>query len=389
MIFPQQVDVLVVGAGPTGLALACTLQQAGVDVLALDAVAQGANTSRAAVVHARTLEVLESLDVTRRLVAEGCVVPVFTVRDRLRLLARVDFSGLPSAYPYTLMLPQSRTEAILGDRLVELGGQVYRPWKADTVTATTNGATVTMVGPQGQRHSIQARYVVGADGVHSTVREAAEIGFTGGRYTQSFVLADIRMDWPLPPEEVQLFFSPSGLVVVAPLPGGSHRVVATVDSAPREVTAADVQALLDERGPGRAHVVEVLWGSRFQIHHRVADSYRKGPLLLAGDAAHVHSPAGGQGMNIGIHDAVDLGETLAAVLRHGASDEALDQYQERRRPIALGVVSLTDRATRLATLTNPAARSIRNAAIALAGRIPAVQRRLARQLAELPVDGTR
>lgn len=383
-MFLQQVEVVVVGAGPTGLALACSLRQAGVEVLAVDAVAQGANTSRAAVVHARTLEVLEGLDVTRRLVAQGCVVPVFTVRDRSRVLARVEFSGLPTAYPYTLMLPQSRTEAVLAHRLIELGDQVHRPWKAETVTANTDGATVQLSGPQGERRSVKAQYVVGADGLHSTVRQAAGITFTGGQYDQSFLLADVRLDWPLPAQEVQLFFSPSGLVVVAPLPGGSHRVVATVDTATEEVTAAHVQGLLDQRGPGRAQINDVLWGSRFRVHHRVADSYRAGPLLLAGDAAHVHSPAGGQGMNIGIQDAVDLGETLTAVLRGGAPDDALNHYQARRRPIALRVVTLTDRATRLATLSSPAARTARNIAIALASRVPVAQHRLARQLAQLP-----
>lgn len=383
-MFAQQVEVVVVGAGPTGLALGCSLRQAGVHVLVVDAVAQGANTSRAAVVHARTLEVLEGLDVTQKLVAQGCVVPVFTVRDRSRVLARVEFSGLPSAYPYTLMLPQSHTEAILAARLIELGGHVHRPWKAETVTARANGATVQLTGPQGERRRVEAQFVVGADGLHSTVRQAAGIGFRGGQYAQSFLLADVRMDWPLPRQEVQLFFSPSGLVVVAPLPGGSHRVVATVDPATDGVTAAKVQALLDLRGPGGARVNDVLWGSRFRVHHRVAESYRSGSLLLAGDAAHVHSPAGGQGMNIGIQDAVDLAETLTAVLRGSAPDDALNLYQSRRRPIALRVVTFTDRATRVATLSHPAARTVRNTVIAVAGRVPAVERRLARQLAELP-----
>jgi 2-polyprenyl-6-methoxyphenol hydroxylase-like FAD-dependent oxidoreductase len=383
-MLPQQVQVIVVGAGPTGLAVACILRQAGVEVLALDQAAEGTNTSRAAVVHARTLEVLDELDVTRRLVAEGCVVPVFTVRDRARVLARIQFGTLPTAYPYTLMLPQSRTEAILNERLAELGGRVQRPYTATEVTTAHDGATLAVAGPDGQRQSVQARYVVGADGMHSSIREAAGITFTGGRYAQSFVLADVRMDWPLSPQEVQLFFSPAGLVVVAPLPGGHHRVVATVDSAPEHITQPDVQTLLDQRGPGRGRVHKVVWASRFRVHHRVADAYRRGPVLLAGDAAHVHSPAGGQGMNTGIQDAVDLGHTLCDVLREGAADAALDGYQERRRPVAQRVVALTDRVTHVATLTSPIARFGRNATINLFGRIPAVQQRLALQLAELP-----
>ena len=215
------------------------------------------------------------------------------------------------------------------------------------------------------------------------VRTSAGIGFTGDRYDASFVLADAQLDWPLPADEVQLFFSPEGLVVVAPLPGGRHRIVATLDQAPETPNATLVQGVLDERGPGGVHVREVAWSSRFRVQHRLADHYRSGSLFLAGDAAHVHSPAGGQGMNTGIQDAVDLGHTLVEVLSGQAADAALDGYQQRRRPVAEQVVRLTDRATRLATLQGHLPRSARNLAMSVASRIPAVQRRLALQVAEL------
>jgi 2-polyprenyl-6-methoxyphenol hydroxylase-like FAD-dependent oxidoreductase len=384
MTLPKKVDVVVVGAGPTGLTTACTLRAANLDVLVLDQVAEGANTSRAAVIHARTLEVLDELDVTPRLVAEGCVVPTFTVRDRQRVLARLDFSDLPTPYPYTLMLPQSRTEAILADRLAELNGCVYRPWTVTYIDDTAIGALVTVSDANGVSETVHARYVVGADGLNSVVRTSAGIGFSGDSYNASFVLADIQLDWPLPTDEVQLFFSPAGLVVVAPLPAGRHRIVATVDQAPETPSAGLVQSLLDERGPGGAHVGDLAWSSRFRVQHRLADTYRNGSLLLAGDAAHVHSPAGGQGMNTGIQDAVDLGHTLIDVLSGQAGDTALDGYQQRRRPVAEQVVRLTDRATQLATLQGRVPRAGRNLAMAVASRIPAVQRRIAIQIAELP-----
>ena len=383
MKLPRKVDVVVVGAGPTGLTLACTLRSANVDVLVLDKVPEGANTSRAAVIHARTLEVLDELDVTTRLVTEGVIVPIFTVRDRERVLARLDFSQLPTPYPYTLMLPQSRTEAIMAARLAELDGCVQRPWTVTAVAETALGAAVTASDPNGVSQTVQARYVVGADGLNSVVRTSAGIGFSGDSYNVSFVLADIQLDWPLPTDEVQLLFSPAGLVVVAPLPGGRHRIVATVDDAPETPSAGLIQSLLDERGPHGAHVGDLAWSSRFRVQHRVADSYRSGSMLLAGDAAHVHSPAGGQGMNTGIQDAVDLGHTLIDVIRGDAADSALDGYGERRRPIAQQVVRLTHRATRLATLKGRIPRSGRNLAIAVASRIPAVQRGLAMQVAEL------
>jgi 2-polyprenyl-6-methoxyphenol hydroxylase-like FAD-dependent oxidoreductase len=202
-------------------------------------------------------------------------------------------------------------------------------------------------------------------------------------YEESFTLADVRLRGEIPVDEVILFWAKAGLTVVAPLPGDIFRIVAPVTDAPENPSAPFIQQLLDDRGlgAGRMVVTDVIWGSRFRIHHRVADTYRAGRLLLAGDAAHVHSPAGGQGMNLGIQDAVALADALAAVLG-GAPDSVLDNYSTARRPIAQQVVEMTDRLTRLATLPPPA-RPIRNAGIGLAGRVPLVQRALAMRLSGL------
>jgi 2-polyprenyl-6-methoxyphenol hydroxylase-like FAD-dependent oxidoreductase len=173
------------------------------------------------------------------------------------------------------------------------------------------------------------------------------------------------------------------LTVVAPLPDGSYRIVAPVSDAPESPSVELIQQLLDTRGSGadRMVVTDVTWGSRFRIHHRVADTYRAGRLLLSGDAAHVHSPAGGQGMNLGIQDAVALADALARVLA-GEPDSVLDDYSEARRPIAQQVVEMTDRLTRLATLPR-AARPVRNAFIGMVGRVPSVRRALAMRLSGL------
>ena len=380
---PASTDVVIVGAGPTGLSLACVLAAEGISFVLVDQLAEGANTSRAAVVHARTLEVLEELKVTDRLRAEGHVVPRFTLRDRDRVLATIDFDQLRTRYPYTLMVPQNVTEAILLGRLRELGTDVYRPYAANELGQDANGVSVTVATDGRHSQTVRARYLVGADGMHSRVRERAAIGFTGVRYEQSFMLADVRMSWPLHADEVMLFLSPDGLVVVAPLPGGRHRIVATLDDAPERPGMADVQRLLDTRGPVTepARVHEIVWGSRFLVHHRLADRYRAGRILLAGDAAHVHSPAGGQGMNTGIQDAVALGRALAAVLGGRADETRLDQYERTRRPVAERVVSFTDRATRMATLRTAGSRAMRNAAISVISRIPPVRRWLANELA--------
>jgi 2-polyprenyl-6-methoxyphenol hydroxylase-like FAD-dependent oxidoreductase len=372
-------DVLVVGAGPTGLALATSLIARNVRTMVVDQLAAGANTSRAAVVNARSLEVLEQLDVARRLVKEGHQAPRFTIRDGERTLIPIDFSVLPTGYPYSLMVPQSTTERLLLDRLTELGGTVVRPKTLTGIVQDTDGVTATF----DDGGTVRARYVVGADGIRSKVREAAGIGFEGGQYDESFALADVRLSGDVPVDEVILFWASAGLTVVAPLPGDVYRIVAPVTDAPENPSKQFVQQLLDDRGlgAGRMVVTDVIWGSRFRIHHRVADTYRAGRLLLAGDAAHVHSPAGGQGMNLGIQDAVALAGAVAAVLG-GAADTVLDDYSDARRPIAQQVVAMTDRLTRLATLPR-AARPIRNAAIGLAGRIPSVRRALALRLSGL------
>lgn len=372
-------DVLIVGAGPSGLTLAASLVKKGVATTVVDRQPAGANTSRAAVVNARTLEVLEDLDVARRLVKEGIQAPRFSIRDRARTLIPIDFSELPTDYPYSLMVPQSTTEKLLLDRLVELGGSVIRPKTLSSITQDADGVTATF----DDGDVIRARYAVGADGIHSTVREQAGIGFEGAVYDESFMLADVRLSGQAPLEEVILFWAKAGLTVVAPLPGGIFRIVAPVADAPEDPSARYIQQILDSRGSGagRMVVTDVVWGSRFRIHHRVADTYRAGRLLLSGDAAHVHSPAGGQGMNLGIQDAVALADALARVIG-GVPESTLDDYTAARRPIAQQVVEMTDRLTRLATLPR-AARPLRNAAIGLAGRVPLVRRALAMRLSGL------
>lgn len=371
-------DVLVVGAGPTGLTAAAALATRDVRVVVVDTLSKGQNTSRAAVVNARTLEVLEDLDVSRRMVKVGLIAPRFSMREGARVLISVDFSTLPTEYPYSLMISQADTELLLEERLNELGTEVIRPKSVTRVDQDQDGVTATFDDGE----TLRAHYVVGADGIHSTIREHAGIGFSGGEYAESFLLADVRLSGEAPDDEVILFYAKDGLNVLAPLPGGIWRIVAPMPDAPQVPSAALVQELLDTRGfgPGRSVVTELLWGSRFRIHHRVADSYRAGRILLAGDAAHVHSPAGGQGMNLGVTDAIALGKALADVL-HGGRD-ALDAYSASQLPKAQRVLTLTGRLTRIATLPRPL-RPIRNSAMRLAAHVPAARRQLAWRLSGL------
>jgi 2-polyprenyl-6-methoxyphenol hydroxylase-like FAD-dependent oxidoreductase len=375
---PFDTDVLIVGAGPTGLTLASALAACGVRATVIDRLAEGANSSRAAVVHARTLEVLEPLGVAPTLVERGLQARRFTIRDRDRVLVPIEFDKLPTSYPYTLMVSQAVTEQVLLERLLALGGRVLRPRQLVDLSQDESSATATL--DDGSR--LRARYLVGADGMHSRVRERAGIAFSGSSYGESFVLADVRLTGGVPAAEVILYFSPAGMVVVAPLPGGVHRIVATVADAPEQPDVPYVQSLLAARGPKRdpATVQEVLWGSRFRVHHRIADNYRAGRIVLAGDAAHVHSPAGGQGMNAGILDAMRLSEALFKALQGDAA--ALDSYGRERRPVAKQVVALADRLTRLATV-RPSFRGLRNLLLSTLARLPLFRRNLAWRLSGL------
>ena len=386
-MLPHETDVLIVGAGPTGLALAVTLQQAGVRPVIIDRLPAGQNTSRAAVIHAHTLEVLERIGVTDTLERRGLPLTRFALRDHDKALLELDFSMLPSRYAQILMIPQDETEAILAERLASLGGAIARGVAARHIETDASGAIVHLDTPEGER-SIRARYVVGGDGMHSVVRDAAGIAFDGEAYAGSFVLADVHMDWGLS-DEVTLFFSPEGMGVVAPLPGGHFRIVAPVEDAPHEPDIAFVQALLDARGPRAVpgRVRDVIWGSRFHVHHRLAARYRSGPLFLMGDAAHVHSPAGGQGMNTGIVDAVVLGQLLADVLNGKAPEGTLDLYEEKRRPAAEEVLALADRMTRIATVRSPVARVLRNLTLRIMGASPVFRRKLALNVSGLSRKG--
>lgn len=207
---PASTEVLIVGAGPTGLAVAVTLARAGVDFVLVDKLDQGQNTSRAAVIHAHTLDVLDEIGVAEPLAANGLKIAKFAIRDRDRVLIQTRFDTLPSQHPFLLMLPQDETEKIVADCLAKGGRKVHRGCRVDEVTQAGDGVRATISSEAGQQH-MAARYVVGADGMHSIVRDAANIAFTGQAYEDSFILADVAMEWGHGRDEVTLFFSPAGL----------------------------------------------------------------------------------------------------------------------------------------------------------------------------------
>lgn len=378
---PTKVDVLIVGAGPVGLTVAAALRRRGRSVLLIDQQAQGANTSRAAVIHAGTLEALDELGATPALLASGVRARRFSARDHKSVLLTIDFDRIPSRYPFALMCPQDRTEAILLDRLHVFGGDVVRPCALQDLVACDDGVTATLQC-EGQAHRVEAQWVVGCDGVRSTVRDRAHIAIEGGPYPENFVLADVRVTGAFDPHEVVLYLAADGMLLFAPLPDSRVRIVATVTEAPEHPSLKMVQGLLNDRTALDVTISETLWTGRFHIHYRVAATMLKVRVLLCGDAAHEHSPAGGQGMNTGIQDAVSLAGPLDEALA-GGDLAALQAWADQRRRNAKRMVAMTDRMTRAATVTSTPARVLRNAAMRLIGHLPPARNAIATRLAEV------
>jgi len=379
-------SVLVVGAGPSGLVAAIRLAELGVAVRIVDSATAPAPESRATLMHAATVEILAELGLETRLLEEGSRISAISLADSGRLLARMPFAGLDSRHPFALSIPQSATEALLIARLAELGHRVERGVRVDGVTR--RGRLLATSGTSGDGDTPWAAastYVIGADGRNSIVRRRAGIAFDGAAYDDDFVLADVELaPPPTPSDEARITLSPQGVTVLGRLPSGRYRIVATAPrggETPRTPDRAYLDELLRSRGIAARTAGTPAWSSRFRIGHHIARRFRSGNILLCGDAAHVHSPAAGQGMNTGIADAYDLAGCIAADIAGDVS--ALDGYERRRTRAARQVVALTDRLTRVALVRGQPARGIRNTAIRVLTRVPPLRRGLIRSVSGL------
>ncbi|PZF86090.1 FAD-dependent monooxygenase [Jiangella anatolica] len=362
----EVLDVLVVGAGPTGLALAATLRRYGVRFRVVDAALDRVHESRALAIQPRTLEVLAGLGVTGQLVAHGNR----TVRLRLHAGRRTvsmplfDIGLDDTAYPYLLFLSQAETERILVDHLAQHDIRPERGVELVGMEQHGDGVSCRLRSAGVAAEVVTARYVVGCDGAHSAVRTLTGIGFEGLAYPQTFVLADLEADG-IEPGAAHAFVGGRGILFFFPLatPVSWRILTMRPPDAPAPergaVTLSELQALVDAATTSPVRLHDPLWATDFRIANRGATRYRSGRVFLAGDAAHIHSPAGAQGMNTGIQDAVNLGWKLGLVATGRGSPALLDTYEPERAPVGRRVLRFTDRAFTIATSANPLIRTAR------------------------------
>jgi 2-polyprenyl-6-methoxyphenol hydroxylase-like FAD-dependent oxidoreductase len=382
----EQLDVLVVGAGPTGLTLAAQLQALGASLRIVDRQPDRVHESRALAVQPRTLELLRGLGLVQELLARGNDAVWVQLHAGGRTI-RIRLFGLgldDTAYPFLLFVSQAETEQVLNDHLATRGVQVERRVELVGFHADPTAVTCTLRHADGRTEQLRTRYLVGCDGAASNVRRGAGIPFQGGAYPQTFALADLEVDGGLDADTAYAFLGQEGLVFLFPLgrPAswrllGMHPTLQGKQE-PERPSLQELQALSDAFTGGRLRLRDPVWLTYFRLAHRHAARYRAGRVLLAGDAAHVHSPAGAQGMNTGIQDAWNLGWKLALVARGVAAEALLDSYDAERRPVGRSVVGFTDRAYAVATSTNPILRTLRTR---LVPRVLPLALRVARALA--------
>jgi 2-polyprenyl-6-methoxyphenol hydroxylase-like FAD-dependent oxidoreductase len=383
------VDVLVVGAGPVGLVASAELARRGVRVRVIDKQARPTDESRAVAIHARSLDMFDRMGIADELLSTGIKAIAMQLYAGRSKLFRVPLGGVDSAFPFTLTTAQTETERVLDEHLGSLGVTVDRGVELVALSQDSDTVHVTVRRDDGSTEEVSASWVLGADGAHSAVRKMVGTKLAGSFVGERFLLGDVDCEHSLDLATMHTFFSPEGPVIVLPMRDGRMRFLAQVHDAPdtpmnMHPTQDELQAVIDRR-IGGIKVVRSHWLTSFEIHHARVPAYRWGRVFLAGDAAHIHSPAGGQGMNTGMQDAFNLAWKLAAAINGEAGDTLLNSYEAERFPVSDQVIKFTDRLTRAGTLSGPP-RRIRDAVIRLLSHVPAAGRLMANNAEEVNIN---
>jgi 2-polyprenyl-6-methoxyphenol hydroxylase-like FAD-dependent oxidoreductase len=363
-------QVLITGAGPVGLTMAAELARYGVSTRIVDKAAARTDKSKALVLWSRTLELLDRAGCSEAFVAAGQKVVGANFIAGSKLIGGISIATVESPYRYALMLPQSETERLLEEHLNRLGVTVEREVEVISFAPNASGVTSVLRKADGQEEKLTTEWLIGCDGAHSVVRHGLGLSFAGDTLPSDWMLGDIHLKgYPFAETEMAIYWHEDGILVFFPISPGRFRVIADIGLSagahPTDPTLDQIQGVIDRRGPGGIVASDPIWISAFRINERKVSQYRSSRVFVAGDAAHVHSPAGGQGMNTGMQDAINLAWKLALVCRNSASDKLLDSYSIERSAIGDEVLKAAGRLTQVAVLKNHALQTVRN----LIGRI--------------------
>lgn len=378
-------DVLIVGAGPVGLFLACECARRGLRFRIAERHARQSGHSKALAIFPRTLEIFDMAGLAGPFCAAANRVNAIRVANARRTLAQIPFVPDNTTYPFIAMVPQDVTERLLVDALQRMGGAVEYQTAFVAAVQGTDSVSVTLDRP-GQSETLAARFVVGCDGARSAVRSALDLAFAGGEYEERFMLADIESNTAFAADEMQLCPNREGPLAIFPMSATRRRIVAMVQDAEGAVpTLAMTRRLLAERAPAGIEARALHWSSYFRIHHRRVARLREGRMFVAGDAAHIHSPFGGQGMNTGLQDVWNLAWKLDLALRGHGNEVLLDSYSAERIPVIKGVIETTHFLTRALGAPNRLAEVLRNVAIPVISRLAPFRHAMVQRLSELGI----
>lgn len=381
--------VLIVGAGPVGLTMAVELARYKVPVRIIDRMQERASTSRAVAIWPRTLELLDRSGSSADFIARGNKVTSANIFAGSKLLVQMSIEDVDSPYPFVLMLAQNETEALLEKRLATHGVRCELGAELKTFVQDDDGVTATIAGPDGRIETERFDWLVACDGSHSPVRHGVGLSFEGDTIDTDWGLGDFRISgFPFAVNELVTYWHNEGPLVFFPMEPDRYRLIAALGPSsgklPRQPSPDEFQAIVDQRAPVGIKLGEPIWTSAFRINERQVPTYRSGRIFLAGDAANVHSPAGGQGMNTGMQDAFNLAWKLALVVRGlSTSSTLLDSFSPERHAVGAEVISASGRLTKLALLNNPIAQDIRNVVGQFMLGLAPVKEKLEAQMTEL------
>ena len=381
-------QVLVAGSGPVGLTAALGLTLRGVPCRIIDKEKLASDKSKALVIHARTLELLEGMGVVEPFLEIGHKVNATNFLHGDQLLVHLNFDEMEGTYPFALMIPQSETERLLTEALSRHGVEIERATELLSFQQSDKTVTARLRKSDGEEEEFSCDWLLGCDGAHSTTRHTLNMKFEGATYQESFATADVHVQWDKSQDELFGWVHEEGAIFFFPLGGHRYRIIADgpLHKTGDPLSMEQMQELVAKRAPVSAVLTDPVWLTWFTISRRSASNYREGRVFLIGDAAHIHSPALGQGMNTGMQDALNLVWKLDLVCKGLADARLLDTYQEERHPVGQDLLKLTDTVTKMMLIHNPLAQSIRNHLIPLLAGQEVVQHRAWKTLSMLGVN---